>query len=84
METITLTIDCHTLHTPQAVHAHIARALAFPSYYGGTLDALHDCLGDVLLEKKVSLVWKDTKQSRSKKALRDIRRCVLNTIAASQ
>lgn len=32
---------------PAAMHADIAAALQFPSYYGANLDALNDCLGDV-------------------------------------
>jgi hypothetical protein len=29
------------------MHADLASALDFPAYYGGNLDALNDCLGDV-------------------------------------
>ena len=30
--------------TPEKAHVDLAKALAFPDYYGHNLDALHDCL----------------------------------------
>lgn len=33
--------------TREELHAHLARELAFPAYYGGNLDALWDCLSEV-------------------------------------
>ena len=33
--------------TPEKAHEALAQALAFPDYYGGNLDALHDCLTDL-------------------------------------
>jgi RNAse (barnase) inhibitor barstar len=39
--------DCSTWPTEEAFHQDIARALQFPGYYGGKLNALHDCLGDL-------------------------------------
>ena len=33
--------------SPEKAHEELARALAFPDYYGRNLDALHDCLGDL-------------------------------------
>ena len=32
------------MKTREKAHAHIARRLSFPSYYGKNLDALHDLL----------------------------------------
>ena len=31
----------------KAVHAYLAEALSFPSYYGKNYSALSDCLGDI-------------------------------------
>ncbi len=36
--------------TPQSMHDDIAASLSFPSYYGGNLDALNDCLRDVVAQ----------------------------------
>ncbi|MGI8561132.1 MAG: barstar family protein [Luteimonas sp.] len=40
-------IDCSTVHDRDAGLAKIADALAFPDWFGGTWDALADCLGDL-------------------------------------
>ena len=39
--------------TREDIHAVLAEGLAFPSYYGASLNALDDCLGDI---SKPSLV----------------------------
>jgi RNAse (barnase) inhibitor barstar len=61
---LTLTIDCSAHSTLKSVHETVAAQLHFPPYYGANLDALRDCLGDVLLEHTVTLVWHDTPASR--------------------
>ena len=33
--------------TSEKAHAALAKALAFPDYYGHNLDALHDCLASL-------------------------------------
>jgi ribonuclease inhibitor len=40
--TVKVTIDCRD--SMDAIHAQLARELAFPDWYGKNLDALHDCL----------------------------------------
>ena len=39
-----ITLSFKGLHTPAAIQDYLARALAFPDYYGKNLDALHDML----------------------------------------
>ena len=46
--------------TPRDAHDALARALAFPDYYGHNLDALHDCLTDL---DDTSLVIEDCAQA---------------------
>ena len=41
----------------EGLHSYLAQQLAFPSWYGGNLDALHDCLGDV--RDEVTLIVRD-------------------------
>lgn len=35
------------MDTREHAHRHIERRLRFPEWYGGNLDALHDCLGQI-------------------------------------
>ena len=35
------------LYSKDKIHARIKSVFAFPEYYGGNLDALHDCLTDI-------------------------------------
>lgn len=51
-----LTIRERDLEGPDALHALVARELAFPDWYGGNLSALADCLGDVCEPTQVTLV----------------------------
>lgn len=37
-------LDGTAIHTPEELHRAIAGVLHFPDWYGGNLDALHDCL----------------------------------------
>ncbi|MEA4940804.1 MAG: barstar family protein [Christensenella sp.] len=36
-------------------HAHLARRLRLPSYYGNNLDALNDCLGEIVEPTRILL-----------------------------
>jgi len=40
-------IDCALMTDRKAAHRHLAQVLDLPDYYGGNLDALHDCLGEL-------------------------------------
>jgi ribonuclease inhibitor len=37
-------------------HARIAEKLDFPDYYGNSLDALADCLGDICQPTRITIV----------------------------
>ncbi len=43
----TLTIDERDFATKEELMSFLANSLEFPSYFGGNLAALHDCLGDL-------------------------------------
>ena len=42
-----VTIDCSTIADRDGFHTAMEEALGFPSWYGRSLDALHDCLTEV-------------------------------------
>ena len=48
-----ITIDCLWIRDRVGFHETIAKALEFPEWYGGNLDALHDCLTDIHEEIRV-------------------------------
>jgi len=43
-------LDAAAWQSQADLHQDVARALDFPDYYGSTLDALNDCLGDVAVQ----------------------------------
>ncbi len=40
----TITLNGKEMTSRASAHAYLAKQLSFPDYYGGNLDALHDCL----------------------------------------
>ena len=40
-------IECGAVSTKADLHAALAKALDFPAWYGGNLDALYDCLTEI-------------------------------------
>ncbi len=51
MKTYYYTVDFSKVKYYGEIHEVLERALDFPKYYGGNLDALNDCLTDMLSEK---------------------------------
>jgi RNAse (barnase) inhibitor barstar len=75
-----LEIDCRTLTSPELVHAYIAKQFHFADHYGSNLDALTDSLGDVLLEHKVTLRWKDTPTSKTNVHMQELRKVIKDLV----
>ena len=42
-----ITLNAKRMATRAEAHAHIAKRLRLPDWYGGNLDALNDCLGEI-------------------------------------
>ena len=49
-------IDGNAVTSMEDIHRTLARQLEFPAWYGGNLDALHDCLTDLHEETDLSIV----------------------------
>jgi len=53
-----LVADCDRARSRSAVLRAIARAVDFPEFFGGSLDALYDCLCDTVMDQKIGVsLW---------------------------
>lgn len=51
-------VDCDRARSRSAVLRAVVKAVDFPEFFGGNLDALYDCLCDTLLDQKGGLfLW---------------------------
>lgn len=51
-------VDCDRARSRSAVLRAIAKAVDFPEFFGGNLDALYDCLCDTVQDQKVGVfLW---------------------------
>ncbi|NYT38494.1 barstar family protein 2 [Allopusillimonas soli] len=51
-------VDCDRARSRSAVLRAVVKAVDFPEYFGGNLDALYDCLCDTVLDHKNGLfLW---------------------------
>lgn len=51
-------VNCDRARSRSAVLRAIVKAVDFPEYFGGNLDALYDCLCDTVLDQKTGLfLW---------------------------
>lgn len=48
--------DCDRARSRSAVLRAIAKAVDFPEFFGGDMDALYDCLCDTVLDSRTSIV----------------------------
>lgn len=55
---IQVELDGRKMDTRQDAHRLLKEKLGLPSYYGGNLDALHDCLTDMGEETRVTLTYR--------------------------
>ena len=49
-------LDGRTIADREELHSLLAKELAFPAYYGGTLDALFDCLTELCEETEIRVL----------------------------
>jgi len=53
-----LVVDCDRARNRSAVLRAVVKAVDFPEFFGGNLDALYDCLSDTVLDQKNGLfLW---------------------------
>ncbi len=53
-----LVVDCDRARSRSAVLRAVVKAVDFPEFFGGNLDALYDCLCDTVLDQKAGLfLW---------------------------
>ncbi|MCC2594898.1 barstar family protein [Pusillimonas sp. MFBS29] len=51
-------VDCNRARSRSAVLRAVVKAVDFPEFFGGNLDALYDCLCDTILDNKQGLfLW---------------------------
>lgn len=51
-------VDCDRARNRSAVLRAVVKAIDYPEFFGGNLDALYDCLCDTLLDQKAGLfLW---------------------------
>ncbi|NLC36967.1 MAG: barstar family protein [Alcaligenaceae bacterium] len=57
-------VDCDRARSRSAVLRAVVKAVDFPEFFGGNLDALYDCLCDTVLDQKSGLfLWFDNLHS---------------------
>jgi len=53
-------VDCDRARSRSAVLRAVVKAVDFPEFFGGNLDALYDCICDTVLDQKAGLfLWFD-------------------------
>lgn len=74
-------VDCDRARSRSAVLRAVVKAVDFPEFFGGNLDALYDCLCDTVLDQKLGLfLWFHNLHSGDP-ALTDDTRAILGVCA---
>lgn len=82
-----LILDGNSIKDKESLHKHMEESLAFPEWYGGNLDALYDCLTELMEEVDVELLnWDAMKEhlgeyaDRVRRVLNDAAQANLNIL----
>ena len=51
-----IVMDCGKIRTKEDFHNALAKAMDFPDWYGGNLDALHDFLTSLCEETRITFI----------------------------
>ncbi len=54
-----VTLSGNKMTSREVLHTYLAKKLAFPSYYGKNLDALHDCLCERSTPLHITVTYTD-------------------------
>lgn len=54
-----VTLSGNKMTSREVLHTYLAKKLAFPSYYGKNLDALHDCLTERSTPLHITVTYAD-------------------------
>ena len=71
-----VTLSGNKMTSREVLHTYLAKKLAFPSYYGKNLDALHDCLCERNTPLHITVTYTD----RLKKHLGDYGELLLQVL----
>ena len=59
-----LILDGNAIKDKESLHRHMEKTLDFPEWYGGNLDALYDCLTELMEEVDVEILhWEAMEES---------------------
>lgn len=73
-----VTIDCRGFVPRSDLHDAFARALSFPDWYGGNLDALHDQLTSLCQQTRITLSHWDAAETALGRYAQGARRSILD------
>src|SRR5690554_1763489 len=59
-----IVVDCDRARSRSAVLRAVVKAVDFPEFFGGNLDALYDCLSDTVMDQRTGVfLWFDNLHS---------------------
>ena len=78
-----ITIDCRGFVSRSDLHRAFADALSFPEHYGNNLDALHDCLTEIMEPTRLRLQNWNTAEENLGSYARGAKRAILDAAVAN-